>query len=254
MVSGKTMSFLVLFAILIFFVGVGASHIEDQSEPQGLHLALDHKSGAYTVSVDGDVWFASGDTRIHVNNKWCALSDKTLLIQDPPTSDSGTSNMGEYNMTSLHTTCGNVRVDFNFYQYGTGTILFETEYVTEATGTSIGDADSTISEFPTFDLGTARDAKTIDGPPTRGFYQWSGSGVPGYPVVGPHGEWPTDASKLKVVYGVFKTLLFCTVLRCIPLQISVYINWHAYLSPLSSRYSGLYIAGGLHVSVYPLII
>eukprot|EP00041_Stephanoeca_diplocostata_P005931 m.71454 g.71454 ORF g.71454 m.71454 type:complete len:825 (-) comp16082_c0_seq11:633-3107(-) len=187
----------VAFVVFRLAVGASAAHSRDQGELQGLRLALDHDSGSYTVAVDGNTWFTSGDSRIHVNNKWCALSDKTLSIQGPPSSDSGTNNMGKYNVTSLHTKCGETEIDFNFYQFGTTTLIFETVYVNEATGTSIGDADATISEFPTFDVGSAKDISAEVAPPKRGFYQWSGSGVPGYPVVGPHGQWPADASTLK---------------------------------------------------------
>ena len=160
-----------------------------------LDVAID-PSGNYTVSISGQIWFRAAATRFYANGGWYEPADGSLVLQNTTTTHAGSCDaIGSFHSTTL-TWCGvdggnknRFCVDTAFRIYESS-VIFETTFTTGAEGITLNNENSVASQFPSFDLNNEEEEDTLQ----RGFYQWSGSNVPGTPVRGPNGAWPADAS------------------------------------------------------------
>ena len=109
-----------------------------------LHID-DH--GAYSVSVGGDVWLRSGDTRFHNKGAWVSTEGITPKIAR----SNGSDPLGNFLSTSFTwTTSAGFSFETNFRAYGDDLIVFEQVWPRGGQDTKVGDSSSVLSAFPSF--------------------------------------------------------------------------------------------------------
>lgn len=139
------LSIFLFYAVVVFLslINRGSAHVV---------LTVDNLSGDFEVTVDDALWFQSGPVTVMSNGILYSTNDKTLLFQRVLKS-SGLDNIGEYLMSRIEwsTFSGGTMFIGNIREYG-DSIVFEQLFETDVIGTSVGDANSIISSFPSFQL------------------------------------------------------------------------------------------------------
>lgn len=130
------------------------------NEDVGLHVLY---NGTYYIEVQGSVWFYSGPIELHSNAKWystAAEADNPIRVSSSSISQHANGTHGQYTRVEfeLSATDGfTVRVAWEVYpqalptspQSG-GMVVFETQYPSGASSSSLRDPFQTISTFPGF--------------------------------------------------------------------------------------------------------
>lgn len=125
------------------------------------------KDGEYAIIVENSVWFQSGIIFVRHNGEEFNTADKSLSVSV----DSASTTTG------IDQTFGNFvqyKIDYSTKEYGelmngfikifADAVIFEQYFPVQLNDTSTGNADSTITSFPSFSFQQF--------PPVLGYSQW----------------------------------------------------------------------------------
>ena len=174
-----------------------------------LAFSLNPTSGAYNVSLDGEVWFHSASSFITINGTRLSTAKKTLVVSKTSTSR-GLDELGAYSRTTLHmmrsggpsstSSSSSPIVDFSIAQYDDGaTLTFEQSF---PRGLNIGGnqalANSVATSFPAWSPGNLSSSASKP----RGWMAYDG-----WDCDGKHGTCMKQAVAPAghVAYGVWDT-------------------------------------------------
>ena len=132
-----------------------------------LDVVIDEATGAYEIVHAGTRYFRSGPTSFRSAGQTHSTADGTLVLSEVFRASDGLDGLGRFNETCLlyNTSDGAAQFQGNIRVYDAGAIFLEAFFVSGATDVSVGDADKTVSAFPSFEID--------DDGPLRGQCQWT---------------------------------------------------------------------------------